>query len=163
MNEAEKYKRKTIKTIEIDGIQFKIRKLNPIDSSMMAFDLPSIEYKKVDGEFELDKKGEKIPLPFDRKILQEVGLKETRIMLTRAVLEPRIVDKPIGKEESDEVPYDLIDVETSTKLGDIIAKFSYSVFEDEEVGVIPFLEETSGKDVNDDSIEHENTPLDIGG
>ena len=163
MNEAEKFKRKTIKIIEIDEVKFTIRKLNPHDSHLMGKNIPKREYEKIDGKFKLDDKGEKTPIPFTRDQLEEMGDKDQRISLTRAVLNPKIVEKEYGQEKDDEIPYDLVDDDTATKLSNAIVKFSLSMFEDEEVGVKPFPEKPDGKNIDDDSPELKDTPLNVGG
>jgi len=159
MNEAEKFKRKSTKTLDINGIPFTIRKLNPHDSFLMSLNYPLREFQKdKDGEFVLDENKEKKLVPYTMEQLREIGQKEQRMMLLRVVLNPKIVDKPYGEEGEDEVPFELVDARTAEILSEEILSFSYEVWEDSSVNL--FREESDREDADEHSTEHEDSTVD---
>ena len=155
MNMAEKYIKENVKTITINGIEFLVRKYNPEDVFIMGQHLVRIrdrakkriaedEPKEEDCEDCPDK-----PLRFTSEEIQELGELDLRVVLTRCVLDPRIVMKSYGTQKENEIPFEVLDSNTANKLFKEIEDYSLEVFEGVSFGNFP--DQRDGNESNEDS------------
>ena len=162
MNQAEKYLQKNIKTVEINGVDFLIRKYNPEDVFIMGQHLALTRDRAKERLKTEDKDCKDCPdepLKFTMTEIQELGELDLKVVLTRCVLNPKIVMKEFGKQNKNEIPYDIVDSNTANKLFKEVESYSLEVFEG--VSFDSFPDERAGGDSNEDGtdLEHTSEPV----
>jgi len=164
MNEAEKFLNKNIRTISIDGVSFKFRRMNPKEIYMMNRNLNEIRKKqqedKKEGDSE-DSEERTEGLRLTVVEMQQLADADTRVALTRCVLDPKIVLKSYGEQDDNEIPFDFVDNQTATALFDAIQKFSMEVFDG--VSLSSFPDEQSGVSVDGDEFILKHPSESVGG
>jgi hypothetical protein len=170
MNMAEKYLQENMKTVEINGIEFLIRKFNSKDVFEMGQHLAKIRKMaeiRTKAEKLKDKKDEDCddcpeePLKFTIEEIQKLGELDLRVALLNCVMRPKIVEKEFGKQKNDEIPYEILDSNTANKLFKEIENFSVEVFEG--VSFDSFPEEQDGNESDEDVTVLKPTPKSVSG
>jgi hypothetical protein len=157
MNMAEKYLQENIKTMEINGIEFVIRKYNPKDILIMGRHLQQTRAEAKKRLKEENKDCEDCPdepITFTLEEIQKLGELDLHVTLTSCVISPKIVVKKYGTQNKDEIPYDILDSNTANKLFVGIEEYSLEVFEGVSFGSFP--DEQTGGDSNEniDLLKH---------
>lgn len=164
---AEKYLQKSIKTVEVNGIDFLVRKYNPEDVFIMGQNLVMMR-DKAKKRIELEKKDcedcpedEDKPLQFTIEEIQELGELDLRVVLLSCVITPNIVMTEFGKQKKDEIPFSVLDSNTANKLFKEIENYSLEVFEG--VSFDSFHDESDGGRSDEDIPVLQATPEPVSG
>jgi len=157
---AEKFIEKSIKTIEINGISFTFRKLNPTDNFILSEaygDTRKRGIEKLIAGGKTLKEATK-EFKYTNEEIQKIADRELEVCFTRCLLEPKITVMELNdpKRKKDEIPLTLIDAVTSVKLLDAIQEFSLELWED--VSVKKFLKNVDGSGTSGDLHRVEDTP-----
>lgn len=164
MNVAEKFIIQNTKTITIGEVPFLIRKANPEETYLLSKnleDIRKISKSRAEKEEKEDCDDCSERLKLTSAELRQLTELDTKVILTRCVLSPKIVDVPFGQQKDNEIPMELIDNRTASTIFNEVQGFTLEVFEG--VSLDSFPDEQTGEDVDRDKPSSERPSEPAGG